>query len=161
MKTFLVSSIAILVGDQLSKAIAKLALQSSAPVEIIDSLVRFKFVCNPGSAFGFFQGGRYLLVGISIAAVVVILYLIKTRRYAFRGSNTAFGLVFGGALGNLVDRLFRVGVIDFIDIGIGAVRWPTFNIADAGVTIGVLYLVFAVLLLNRNASVGDAAAGNE
>jgi signal peptidase II len=137
---FLAGAATILLLDQVSKAVVRAQMTLQETIPLIGELVRLRYVNNAGAAFGLFQGSRYLFIGISILAVVVVLYLVLTGRYTFRGSRVAFGLILGGALGNLVDRLWLTEVVDFIDIGIGVHRWPTFNVADIGVTLGVLYL---------------------
>ncbi len=157
VKRFLLSAAVILVGDQLTKYLARRLLEPGVVEPVLGELLRFRYVHNAGAAFGFFQGSRFLFIGISLVSIAVIVYLILSKRYAFRGSRLAFGMVFGGALGNLIDRIWLSEVIDFIDIGFGAQRWPTFNIADAGVTIGVIYLVCSVLMLGRSPGTDDAA----
>ncbi len=116
-------------------------------VSVIGDFVRLHYVHNSGAAFGLFSGpgSRYYFVAISIISVAVILYLILSGRYVFKGSRIAFGMVLGGALGNLVDRIWLAEVIDFVDMGFGVNRWPTYNVADIGVTLGVLYLAAAFI----------------
>ncbi|MBD3235220.1 MAG: signal peptidase II [Candidatus Eisenbacteria bacterium] len=159
MKRFLLSAAVVLLGDQVTKHMARVSLEPGVVVPVIGDLLRFRYVHNAGAAFGFFQGSRFLFIGISLVSIAVIIYLILSKRYAFRGSRVAFGMVFGGAVGNLIDRIWLSEVIDFIDVGVGSQRWPTFNIADAGVTIGVVYLVFSVLMLGRSSESSDPAEG--
>lgn len=161
VKRFLFSGGVVLLCDQLTKYVARQLFEPGVVVPVFGDLLRFRYVHNAGAAFGFFQGNRFLFIGISLISIGVILYLILTKRYAFRGSRVAFGMVFGGALGNLIDRIWLSGVIDFIDIGIRAQRWPTFNLADAGVTIGVVYLVFSVLMLGRTPESAGTAGETE
>jgi signal peptidase II len=137
---------ATLLLDQLTKAWVRGQLELHAAVPLLGDFVRLRFVKNAGAAFGLFQGSRFLFIAISLVSVAVVLYLILSGRYRFRGSQVAFGLVLGGALGNLVDRFLIPEVIDFIDVGIGLHRWPTFNVADIGVTLGVLYLAASFLV---------------
>ncbi|MBM3317636.1 MAG: signal peptidase II [Candidatus Eisenbacteria bacterium] len=148
MRRFLASAAAVLLADQASKAIARSLLDDGAIVPLLGEWLRLRLVHNPGAAFGLFHGGRWLFVVISLASMAMILYLILSRRHVFAGSLIAFGCVFGGALGNLLDRLWLSGVTDFIDMGVGPHRWPTYNVADMGVTLGVLYLGIGFLLLD-------------
>ena len=89
---------------------------------------------------------------ITAALGIAMFFLVRSQRYTFRGSQIAFGLVFGGAIGNLIDRLWLGKVIDYLDIGIGVHRWPTFNVADIGVTLGVIYLAIALMISEREST---------
>jgi signal peptidase II len=142
---FYAGAATVLLLDQISKVVVRAHMTLQETIPLIGDLLRLRYVNNAGAAFGLFQGNRYLFIGISILAVVIVVYLVVTGRYTFRGSRIAFGLILGGALGNLVDRLWLTEVVDFIDIGIGVHRWPTFNVADIGVTLGVLYLAGSFL----------------
>jgi signal peptidase II len=92
---------------------------------------------------------------VSLASIGLLVYLVRSRRYLFRGSTLAFGLILGGAIGNLIDRFWMRQVIDFVDMGIGPHRWPTYNVADIGITLGVIYLAFGFLFLDAR---GDRSA---
>jgi len=142
----LLTSAAVLVAlDQASKWLVFRFLEVGHVVPLIGETVRLRHVHNAGAVFGLFQGARLIFVLISIASIALIVYLTLTKRYAFSGSRIAFGLILGGALGNLVDRLWLSQVIDFIDVGFGTTRWPVFNVADIGLTLGVLYLAIRFL----------------
>ncbi len=159
MRTFLASAAATLLIDQITKMLVHAHLELRVIVPLLGDFARLRHVQNAGTAFGLFQGGRVALMAISILSAGIVVYLVVKGRYRFRGSNLAFGLVLGGALGNLVDRLWRREVIDFIDVGIGLHRWPTFNVADIGITLGVIYLAIAFLAGERRAR--GAAPGEE
>lgn len=122
------------------------------PHDVIGDVVRFTLSYNPGAAFGM-SVGAYSRWFFGILAVFVIALLWRsTREIASESRLASIGvpLVIGGALGNLLDRVrSREGVVDFIDIGVGDVRFWTFNIADAGVTIGASCLVIALWQLER------------
>jgi len=145
--------------DQITKALIRSQMDYRELIPIFGDLFRFHYVHNSGAAFGLFNGSgsRYYFIAISLISVAVILYLILSGRYIFKGSRIAFGLVLGGALGNLVDRIWISEVVDFIDMGIGHHRWPTYNIADIGVTLGVLYLA-AVFITTEVESTKDEPA---
>ncbi len=145
MRKFLAVAAATLLLDQLTKGLVRAHMELHASIPLLGDILRLRHVRNSGAAFGMFQGSRYLFIAISIASVVAVIYLIRSGRYRFRGSNVAFGLVMGGALGNLIDRCFIPEVTDFIDMGIGLHRWPTYNVADIGLTLGVAYLALAFL----------------
>jgi len=124
-----------------------------AKINVIGDLARFIYVRNPGSAMGLFPVGRMVLVGVSILASVFIVYLYRTTDPRMRLRLGAMGAILGGALGNLVDRIFYDGhVVDFIDLGLGSHRFYTFNVADIGVTIGGVILFLCILFEGRHHS---------
>lgn len=117
------------------------------PHRIVGDLVRFTLAYNPGAAFGMHLGpaSRWIFATL---AVVISTVLIRTTADLTRVSRlAAWGvpIVVGGAIGNLIDRIrVREGVVDFIDVGLGSVRFWTFNVADTAVTIGAACLVLAL-----------------
>jgi len=139
----------VLAGDVLSKRLAEQALQPQhVPHEIVGDVLRFTLTYNRGAAFSM-SLGEYSRWGFAIMASIVLVVLWRSLattdvRDAWQGA--AIGLVSGGALGNLVDRLrHAAGVVDFIDIGLGDVRFWTFNVADMGVTFGAIMLIIAMM----------------
>lgn len=126
--------------DQATKAWAASALDDRS-IEVLGDAVRFHLARNSGSAFSLFTGWAPAL---AIVALVLVVVLVRMgRRETDPWLLVALGLVLGGALGNLADRLFRApgllegSVVDFIDIG----AWPTFNLADVAITLGAVGLV--------------------
>lgn len=120
-------------------------------VTVIGDFLRFIYVRNPGSAMGLFPVGRYVLVGISLAASVFLIYLYRSTDPGLKIRKGAMAAILGGALGNLVDRIFYNGhVVDFIDVGIGTHRFYTFNVADMGVTVGGTLLFLCILFDGRH-----------
>ena len=138
--------------DQLSKIWIKNNFSLWESREILGSFIKFSHVKNPGMAFGIPVGDLSMLVTIlSGAATLFIGYLHWQERHNHPLIVNGLGLILGGAIGNLIDRsaIFfskhYEGVVDFIDVGIGATRWYTFNIADSAVTVGILlYLLHAI-----------------
>lgn len=134
----------VLLLDQVTKlmVIRWIPLYSSIPV--IDDFLSLTHVRNSGAAFGLFNDApsgpvRLALIAVSILAVILIW------AYARDGWHepvvvTAFGLILGGALGNLSDRLRLHNVVDFIDVYWGQYHWPSFNVADTAITVGALTL---------------------
>jgi signal peptidase II len=138
----------VVASDAISKA---LAVQHLAPRHIphaiIGDVLRFTLAYNPGAAFGMHLGpaSRWIFATLSIVIVAVILRVTADLTRISRLAAIGVPIVIGGALGNLLDRIrFRDGVVDFIDIGVGDVRFWTFNIADTAVTIGAVCLVLAL-----------------
>ena len=145
----------ILVTDFVSK---KLVLANEAAlrgrIEVLGDFLRFVYVRNPGSAMGLFPVGRVFLVSVSFAASLFLIYLYRTSDPSLRVRKAAMAAILGGALGNLIDRVFYKGlVVDFIDVGLGDSRFYTFNIADVGVSIGGAILFLCILLEGRRSGV--------
>jgi len=127
--------------DQSLKAWALAALQAGER-EVIPGVLWFNLTRNPGGAFGLFPNGRPVLVGVSlllVAAGLGLAFVLPAKPWSW--GHVGLGLVAGGGLGNLADRLFRDGrVVDFIDFRF----WPVFNLADTGIVVGTA-LVFVYL----------------
>jgi len=119
-------------------------------VRVLGDFLRFIYVRNSGSAMGLFPVGRVVLVGISVAASFFLVYLYRTTEPGLKVRRGAMAAILGGALGNLVDRIFYDGrVVDFIDVGLGTHRFYTFNVADMGVTVGGAFLFLCILFDGR------------
>ncbi|MGH9073902.1 MAG: signal peptidase II [Acidimicrobiales bacterium] len=134
----------VVVVDQLTKwwAVSRL---SHGPVHVIGPL-DFELQRNTGSAFSLFQGDAAVLV--VIAVVLIVALLILAGRAPTSGRAVVLGLILGGALGNLADRLFRGGqgaVVDFVALHV----WPTFNVADSCIVVGCVLLVVSLLRTGR------------
>src|SRR5215217_1298240 len=135
--------------DFISKRLVEAYLHPAyVPHDVIGDFVRFTLAYNKNAAMGLSLGG-YSRVGFTITAAVVLVVLgVLYRRTPDdqKISVLALGLITAGALGNLTDRLMSAqGVVDFIDVGIGASRFYTFNVADAGVTCGAVLLAIVSL----------------
>lgn len=143
-KVALVIAGAAIVLDLVSKLWAEATL-TARTIEVIPGLLEFDYTENPGSAFSLFQNAGPLLgIGAVIAAVVIWFSL---RSATSSTEIVGLGLILGGALGNLIDRVRRAdsfldgAVVDFIELP----NWPTFNIADSAITIGVVLLLWGAL----------------
>ena len=151
----------VLVVDIVSKRLVLANVETlRGHVDVIGDFARFIYVRNPGAAMGLFPVGRWVLVAISFAAAVFLAYLYLTSRPRRPVRLGAMAAIFGGAIGNLIDRVFYGGlVVDFIDLGIGTNRFYTFNVADIGVSLGGLVLFLSLLREDRaTGSTGDQAA---
>lgn len=123
-------------------------------IRVLGDFLRFIYVRNPGSAMGLFPVGRWVLVGVSVAATVFLVWLYRATDPALKVRRAAMAAILGGALGNLVDRIFYGGlVVDFIDVGLGTHRFYTFNVADMGVSVGGALLFLCLLLEGRREDV--------
>ena len=141
----------VLVLDFLSK---RLVLANEellrTKIQIIGDFLRFAYVRNPGSAMGLFPIGRTGLIAVSIVATFILIYLYRSTEPQLSLRRAAIAAILGGAVGNLIDRVMYSGlVVDFVDVGIGTHRFYTFNIADAGVTVGGVILFLCILLEGR------------
>jgi signal peptidase II len=141
----------ILVADQLTKWWALKGLRFGAPVPIIDGFFSLTLVMNPGLAFGMLGGVpetfRWVVGLLSIGAVVV-LALLAARLLVGGGvwTRVALGLIFGGAAGNLIDRVRFGAVVDYLDFYYRGYHWPAFNVADSAITVGVTVLAIRMLM---------------
>jgi signal peptidase II len=109
------------------------------PLEIIGSILRLKLTFNPYGVFGLSVGPTELNYALSLIGIIVLFYVGLTLKD--RTGLIVFGLLIGGALGNVIDRLRFGYVIDFVDMGIGNLRWFTYNFADAFITLGAIFLL--------------------
>ncbi len=138
---FGITAAAVLILDQVTKYLVNGLPDESLPVSIIPDLIYISRITNTGAAFGLFQGRINIFIIISIIAVILIIILkiklnIKSVLY-----NIALGFILGGALGNLVDRVFRREVTDFIHFRYFAV----FNVADSFINIGFVIIVIIII----------------
>jgi signal peptidase II len=147
-----------LVLDQWTKVLARQYLRPRGPMNpkvIVQNYFDLRYAENPGVAFSMFQdlpGGRVLLTVLAVAAfAMVIAYLRRTAIEAPR-LHVALGLIGGGAIGNLVDRVVFGRVTDFIVWKKGNVEWPAFNIADAALCIGVGLMLLDMFLTRKEAA---------
>ncbi|HUG41816.1 MAG TPA: signal peptidase II [Longimicrobiales bacterium] len=137
----------LLVADCGSKRIAEGNLLPHMPQEVVGEVVRFTLAYNPGAAFGmhFGDSSRVIFTGLTLVALVALGLMYRSTPPEQRAQIVALALVAGGALGNLVDRVRGApGVVDFIDVGVGSARFWTFNVADAGITVGALLLALTL-----------------
>ena len=126
--------------DQLSKFAVRstMSLYQSDPV--LGDFFRMTYIHNSGAAFGLNMGSPLLHTLVSIVALGALVYLYRTLQEDERLLQAALCLVLGGAVGNIIDRLYLGEVVDFFDFGFGDLRWPIFNFADSFVTVGVILL---------------------
>ena len=105
--------------------------------EVLGDWMTFTLLYNPGAAFGLHLGdwSRWIFTALTVAAVVILTRMYRATPHRDTPRLIALGMILGGAFGNLIDRLKSGrGVVDFIDVGVGDMRWPTFNVADIGVS---------------------------
>ena len=147
--------LATVLVDQVSKELLlRYLLKTGATVQVIDGLFRLVIVWNPGVSFGFLGGDKALppwLLSIVAVAVCVGLF-VWLRRIDRPLIGWGIGLVMGGAIGNVIDRARWGAVFDFADFHVGQWHWPTFNVADSAIVVGVgLMLIDSLLVEKRRA----------
>jgi len=159
-RLFWSAGLCVLALDLVTKFLAERHLLRSAGREILGDWIQLRLVYNPGAAFGLDLGpmSRWIFMGVAVVAVIA---LYRMSRHAQSGDwfrQLALGLVSGGALGNLIDRIrSSQGVVDFLDLGVGQWRWPTFIVADMAVSCGAIALAIS---LWREDARRDAEAGS-
>ena len=141
---------AILLLDQATKlmVLSRMDLYQSIPV--IPGFFNLTHIHNPGGAFGFLAARSTLVrhlffVGMTSLAILVILFFYNKTARTHSFLSAGFALIFGGAVGNLVDRIWLHKVVDFLDFYIGSLHWPAFNIADSAITVGICIFAYHFL----------------
>ncbi len=150
MRSAGLTALLVLLLDLLTKHLALQRLPPGRPVHVIDGFFSLTLMMNPGLAFGMLAGTpagwRWLVAVLSIGALAV-LAVVGLRMLPTGGPLTplALGLIFGGAVGNLIDRARFGAVVDFLDFYWRGYHWPAFNVADASISVGVVVLALRML----------------
>ncbi|MDC4203085.1 MAG: signal peptidase II [Candidatus Manganitrophus sp.] len=140
--------------DQITKLLIQNAFRLHESVVVIQDFFSLTYIRNPGAAFGLFAdqsaGFRsvFFLV-VSIVALSILLYFLAQTPKEDKSSLVAISLLFGGAVGNLIDRVRMGEVVDFLDFYVGQFHWPAFNVADSAITIGISLLMFNLFWLKK------------
>jgi signal peptidase II len=151
----LVAAVLVAALDQLSKAavLAYFAGRALGDHEVVTSFFNLTLTYNRGISFGLFNEGAGLnaLVFSLAAAAIVALLVFWLSRVESPFLAVAIGLIIGGAIGNVTDRIRLGAVVDFLDFHVGSLHWPAFNVADSAICIGVAAMLLDGLLLRREA----------
>lgn len=137
----------VLVLDVSTKLLVQRYFHLYQQIDVIGEYVRLTYIYNPGAAFGIHLGvySRQIFLVLSLIALSALIGMYWYTPAMDRVRLVAIALICGGAIGNLIDRVrSENGVVDFIDIGIGDVRWPVFNVADMAVTTGAIILALSL-----------------
>ena len=160
MKTFIIITASVIVVDHVVKWIIKTNMYLNQTINVVGDFFTISYILNSGIAFGLFDDNPSpfktpLLIVISIVALGIILYIFLSLPKNIRGAGLSMGLIFGGAIGNIVDRVLRGEVVDFLDVdfpniripalNIHMTRWPTFNVADSCVLVGIIMLLVILI----------------
>lgn len=164
MRVFLIS-LAIVILDQATKIVVKEFMFLGQSIEVFGSTFQLTFIENPGMAFGIRIGqegsliGRWFFATVSVVASGFLIYYIYRVRHERLLYRISLGLILGGAVGNLIDRVFYGRVVDFFDFDFpdvfGLSRWPIFNIADSSVVIGMIMMSLFVFFAGRRSQSAD------
>jgi signal peptidase II len=150
--------VGVVIADVITKQLA-VAILSRRQIPLLGDWLSFQLVYNTGAAFGLHVGeySRWVFMLLAIVALVVLGSMVRQTDGSHPARLAALGLVCGGAVGNLIDRIASArGVVDFIDVWIGPFHWPTFNVADMAVSCGAVLL--ALILWNEGRR-GEHASG--
>jgi signal peptidase II len=158
LKLGLATAVVVAILDQLSKALILAHFTGRAfGIDTLTPFFNLVLTLNRGMSFGMFNtapgsGGGLNVVLFSLAAVIIVVGLIYwLSRVGSLLLAVAIGLIVGGAVGNVVDRIRYGAVVDFLDFHIGNYHWPAFNLADSAICLGVVVMLFDSLLLRREA----------
>lgn len=160
VRNFLIISVSVVAVDHLAKWVIRSTMHLNQTIEVLGDFFTISFILNSGIAFGLLDRhpSPYkapLLIIVSFAALGIILYIFLSLPRNIKLAGVSMGLIFGGAIGNIIDRIVRGEVVDFLDVdfpdivipalNIHMTRWPTFNIADSCVLVGIVMLLVIII----------------
>ena len=148
---FYLIALVILIIDQFFKYLVHASMYLGQSIPLIGNAIKLTYVRNTGAAFSLFIGFSPYLVAIGIVVVLAVIYFhykIPAHKYYLQ---TGLAFVLGGSLGNLVDRIFRSYVVDYLDITI----WPVFNFADIMINVGVILIAFKLFAKEKKSVSGS------
>ncbi len=152
-------AIVVIILDQLSKWLIMQYLPVQGTISVVDGFFNLVHIYNRGAAFGFLNRSDiewqfWLFLVATLIAVLAIYYMVRTSKH-YLLLFVALGLVLGGALGNLIDRIRFRAVVDFFDFYVGTWHWPAFNVADTAICIGAILTCIAVFVMDREKNIKD------
>ena len=143
-------SILIVIIDQITKFIVHKSMDLYDSINVITYFLNFTYIRNEGIAFGiYFEGGKIFFIILPILITIYLFYLLKNEEFQDNQSQIALYLIIAGAIGNIIDRIFRGYVVDFIDFHLNGMHWYVFNIADSSVTIGLIFLLYSSIIVKK------------
>ena len=139
-----ITVVLLVLADQGSKLWAVKVLRSVGKIPIIENVFNLRFVENTGAAFSIFRGQTAFLIIIPIIACIIMIYVLVAKKIRSRTGTWGIALILAGAMGNLIDRIFRGGrVVDMFDFEL--ISFPVFNVADICVTVGAVFLFVYII----------------
>ena len=147
---FILGAAVVIALDQITKAAITSRFLMHESYGVIDGFFNLVYVMNPGAAFGFLAGAsatfRYIFfIGITTVAILAIIYYLVKSQHGSTVTVVSLTLIFGGAVGNLIDRIRFGAVVDFLDIYINTCHWPAFNVADSAITVGAILMIWEMI----------------
>lgn len=146
----------VVAADHITKVMIQHSMNSFDIIPVIPGLLRLVHTENPGAAFGVLAEGnpmlrKIILIGVSFVVLCFVISALWSRNssYAARSTRFGLGLILGGALGNLYDRIAHGAVTDFIEVFHGSWSFPAFNVADSAISIGATLVLFEMLWSSR------------
>ena len=143
-------SLILFLIDQISKLLVVKLIDINNPIEIIKNFFYLTYTHNTGAAFSILTGQRIFLIVIAIIILIILFNYLRKNKIERKVDKIAFSLIIGGSLGNLLDRIVRGYVIDFIDVKIFGYNFPVFNLADTFIVIGVILLLITLTRKEEN-----------
>jgi signal peptidase II len=140
---------AIYLSDQLTKALVVANVPVNSRTDLIGDFIQIWHAQNRGAAFSLLQDSQLLFLAVSALALVTIAYFYRSLHGRSLWLYAILGLVLGGTSGNLTDRIRQQYVTDFVSVGFGNVRWPTFNVADSSIVVGILVIIALLAIFER------------
>lgn len=150
MVTTIIISIILLCIDQISKLLVVNLLTKTDSITIIKNFFYLTYINNDGAAFSILVGKRIFLILVAIIVIIMLIHYIKKNNIQNKLEIVSLALIIGGSLGNLMDRVVRGYVIDFLDFKIFNYNFPIFNLADTFIVIGVILLLLKELRKENN-----------
>jgi signal peptidase II len=148
------TAVAIYIADQVTKALVVANLDVGGFVSLLGDLVRIWYVQNTGASFGILPGALWLFLPVTVVALVMVAWFHRSLRQRTPWIQVILGMILAGTIGNLTDRVRLGYVVDFVSIGFGDLRFPTFNVADASLVVGIVLLVGYLTFIDRPDSSG-------
>lgn len=138
--------ILLILADQATKAWVTSGMELHDSIPVIPGFFSITYVRNPGAAFGFLADAsplfrRAFFIAVTLLAIGLILYSLTRARFVHASWRIPLALILSGAIGNLADRIRFGEVVDFLDVYVGSLHWPAFNVADSAITVGAVLLV--------------------
>jgi signal peptidase II len=152
----LATAAAVYLADRLTKAWVVANVDIGEQIPVIGDVLQIWHTENEGAAFGLLPGGGTVFLVVGFVTLIAIGWVHFTGRVRGAAAAVLLGMILGGTLGNLTDRLIDGSVTDWVSVGIGSVRWPTFNVADSSVVVGILGLVLLMSIHDRRTATNTA-----
>lgn len=150
-KISIVLALFILIIDQITKYFAVINFVENISIHKITNFFNLVLIYNRGISFGLFNQTNYSNYIFLCLSIIIICFLLKWfKDSAMLTESIALGLIIGGAIGNVIDRIFRPGVVDFIQLHWKEYYWPSFNIADSAICLGVAILIILSIYTKRD-----------